>query len=41
MDPTTLSYGQIALNLMGLVAAFAIGALLLLGISKELGRRKP
>ena len=41
MDPTTLSYGQIALNLVGLVVAFAIGAMLLLGISKLLSRRKP
>lgn len=41
MDPTTLSYGQIALNLLGLVAAFAMGALLLLSISHALGRRKP
>jgi hypothetical protein len=41
MDPTTLSYGRIAVNLVGLVAAFAIGAMLLLGISKLLARRKP
>ncbi|MEQ1489856.1 MAG: Pr6Pr family membrane protein [Terricaulis sp.] len=41
MDPTTLSYGQIAINLVGLVVAFAIGAMLLLGISKMLARRKP
>ena len=41
MDPTTLSYGQIAINLVGLVVAFAIGAMLLLGISKLLARRKP
>lgn len=41
MDPTTLSYGQIAVNLVGLVVAFMIGALLLLGISRALGRRKP
>lgn len=41
MDPTTLSYGQIALNLVGLVVAFAIGALLLLSISQLLARRKP
>ena len=41
MDPTTTSYGQIALNLVGLVAAFAVGALLLLGISGVLARRKP
>ena len=40
MDPTALSYGQIALNLVGLVAAFALGALLLLSISHALGRRK-
>jgi hypothetical protein len=41
MDPTSISYAQIALNLAGLVAAFALGALLLLGISRALGRRKP
>lgn len=41
MDPTTASYGQIALNLVGLVVAFALGALLLIGISRALGRRKP
>ncbi|WP_156767851.1 Pr6Pr family membrane protein [Candidatus Viadribacter manganicus] len=41
MDPTTLSYGQIALNLVGLVVAFGLGALLLLGISRVLGSRKP
>lgn len=40
MDPTTLSYGQIALNLMGLVTTFVIGAMLLLGISQALARRK-
>ena len=40
MGPTALSYGQIALNLVGLVAAFALGALLLLSISHALGRRK-
>lgn len=41
MDPTSASYGQIALNLTGLVAAFAVGALLLFCISRALGRRKP
>lgn len=41
MDPTTTSYAQIALNLVGLVSAFAVGALLLLGISGALARRKP
>ncbi|MBK8545049.1 MAG: Pr6Pr family membrane protein [Caulobacteraceae bacterium] len=41
MDPTTLSYRQIAVNLVGLVAAFMIGALLLLGISRALAGRKP
>lgn len=40
MDPTTASYGQIALNLVGLVVAFALGALLLLSLSRALGRRK-
>jgi hypothetical protein len=41
MDPTTLSYVQIALNLLGLMGAFAVGALLLIGISRSLARRKP
>jgi hypothetical protein len=41
MDPTTLSYGQIAINLAGLVAAFIVGALLLIGVSRALGRRQP
>lgn len=41
MDPTTVSYGQIAINLAGLVVAFVFGALLLIGISRALGRRKP
>jgi len=41
MDPTKLSYAQIAINLVGLVIAFGIGALLLLGISRALGSRKP
>lgn len=41
MDPTTASYGQIAMNLVGLVVAFALGALLLIGISRALGRGKP
>ncbi len=38
MDPTTISYAQIALNLVGLVVAFTLGALLLLGISRALAR---
>jgi hypothetical protein len=41
MDPTTASYAQIALNLVGLVVAFMLGALLLIGISRVLGRRGP
>ncbi|MEZ5962107.1 MAG: Pr6Pr family membrane protein [Hyphomonadaceae bacterium] len=41
MDPTSASYGQIALNLAGLVVAFMLGALLLIGISRALGHRKP
>lgn len=41
MDPTTASYAQIALNLVGLVVAFGLGALLLIGISRALGARKP
>ena len=40
MDPTSISYAQIALNMAGLVIAFALGALLLIGISRALGRRK-
>ena len=39
MDPTTLSYAQIAINLAGLLAAFGIGALLLIGISRALAQR--
>lgn len=41
MDPTSASYGQIALNLVGLVVAFMLGASLLIGISRALARRKP
>lgn len=41
MDPTTASYAQIAINLVGLVVAFVLGALLLIGISRALGRRAP
>lgn len=41
MDPTSISYGQIAINLVGLVVAFMLGALLLIGISRALGRRQP
>lgn len=41
MDPTSISYGQIALNMAGLVTAFMVGALLLIGISRALGRRRP
>ncbi|MGD9965034.1 MAG: Pr6Pr family membrane protein [Hyphomonadaceae bacterium] len=40
MDPTTTGYGAIALNLAGLVAAFIIGALLLIGLSRALARPK-
>ncbi|MEZ5970980.1 MAG: Pr6Pr family membrane protein [Hyphomonadaceae bacterium] len=40
MDPTALSYGQIAFNLVGLVVAFLIGAMLLLGISRLLGSKR-
>lgn len=38
LDPTTASAGQIALNLLGLVAAFVIGALALIALSRMLGR---
>ncbi|MEZ5956259.1 MAG: Pr6Pr family membrane protein [Hyphomonadaceae bacterium] len=41
MDPTAASYGQITINLVGLVLAFMLGAFLLIGISRALGRRKP
>lgn len=41
MDPTALSWVRIALNLTGLVVAFLIGALVLTGVSRALGRRKP
>ena len=41
MDPTSAGYGQIALNLVGLVVAFMLGASLLIGISRALARRKP
>jgi hypothetical protein len=41
MDPSTLSWPQIALNLTGLVAAFMLGAGLLLLLSRALGRRQP
>lgn len=39
MDPTALSWGQIATNLFGLVAAFMIGASALIAISRALGRK--
>ena len=41
MDPTSAGYGQIALNLVGLVVAFMLGASLLIGISRARARRKP
>ncbi len=41
MDPTSASYGQIAINVVGLFLAFLVGALLLIGISRALARRKP
>ncbi len=40
MDPSTISWWQIALNLAGLVAAFMLGALLLIAGSRALGRRQ-
>jgi hypothetical protein len=39
MDPTAISYAQIALNLVGLVVAFLLGASVLLLVSRVLGRR--
>jgi hypothetical protein len=41
MDPTSIPYAQIALNLVGLVTAFMIGALLLVGASRALSRHQP
>lgn len=41
MDPISISYGQIALNLLGLVAAFMLGALLLIAASRAVARRQP
>lgn len=41
MDPTAISYVQIALNLAGLVVAFLLGAGLLLFVSRALSRRQP
>ena len=41
MDPTAISYAQIALNLVGLVVVFLLGASVLLLISRALGRRQP
>ncbi len=40
MDPTAISYVQIALNLAGLVVAFMIGAGIIVAASGALGRRK-
>jgi hypothetical protein len=41
MDPTTVSIPSIALNLLGLVTAFIVGAALLVFVSRTLGRRQP
>jgi hypothetical protein len=41
MDPAAASYVQIAVNVVGLFVAFLVGALLLIGISHALARRKP
>ncbi|MBL8547373.1 MAG: Pr6Pr family membrane protein [Hyphomonadaceae bacterium] len=40
MDPTSASYAEIAINVLGLFLAFLTGALLLIGISRALARRK-
>lgn len=40
MDPTSLSIPAIALNLLGLVAAFLVGAALLVGLSRAISRRQ-
>jgi hypothetical protein len=37
LDPTSISWVQIALNLIGLVTAFIVGALLLIGVGRALG----
>jgi hypothetical protein len=39
MDPTSASYAQIALNLVGLVVAFLIGASIIIAIDHTLARR--
>lgn len=39
MDPTSASYAQIALNLVGLVVAFLIGASIIIAIDRTLARR--
>lgn len=41
MDPTAISYLQIAINMVGLVVAFLLGAALLLTVSRMLARRQP
>lgn len=38
MDPTSTPIPQLALNLLGLVVAFSVGALLLIAASRALGR---
>lgn len=40
LDPTALSITQIALNLLGLVVAFVLGALLLVALSRVLDRSR-
>lgn len=39
LDPTAISWPQIALNLLGLVIAFVAGALLLIALSRVLARQ--
>ena len=39
LDPTAISWPQIALNLLGLVVAFVAGALLLIALSRVLARQ--
>lgn len=41
LDPTTLSPLEIARNLAGLVLAFVLGALVLVGLSRAVGRSRP
>ena len=39
MDPTAMSWGQLAVNVAGLCAAFVVGALVLVGVDHLLAKR--